>query len=125
MIYRLLADLTIVAHLAFILFVVAGAFLVARYRWLLAPHLLCVAWGVYVEAAGKICPLTPLENRFAIAAGDSGYQGSFIEHHLIPLIYPDRLTRAMQWGLAGLVVAANVAGYAYVLRTWRRPAPPA
>ena len=65
MFYRLLADLTIVAHLAFILFVVAGAFLVARYRWLLAPHLLCAAWGVYVEAAGGVCPLTPLENRFA------------------------------------------------------------
>jgi hypothetical protein len=120
MFYRLLADLTIVAHLAFIVFVVAGAFLVARYRWLLLPHLFCAAWGVYVEAAGAVCPLTPLENRFARRAGGSGYQGSFVEHHLVPLIYPDRLTREMQWSLAGLVVAANVAGYACVLRQRRK-----
>ena len=112
-----------VVHLAFLVFVVAGAFLVARYRRLLVPHLLCVAWGVYIEVAGALCPLTPLENRFARRAGQAGYQGSFIEHYLIPLIYPDQLTRAMQWGLAGLLVAVNVAGYAYVLRQWRRRAP--
>jgi hypothetical protein len=115
-IYRLLADLTVVVHLAFILFVVGGAFLVRRYRWLAAPHLLCVAWGIYVEAADKLCPLTPLEKRFARQAGRTGYQGSFIEHYLLPVIYPDKLTREVQWVLAGTVVAVNVVGYALVLR---------
>ena len=122
MIYRLLADLTVAVHLAFLLFVVAGALLVRRYRWLLVPHLLCVAWGLYVEASGSLCPLTPLENRFAVRAGQAGYQGSFIEHYLVPLIYPDRLTRATQWGLAGLVLAVNAVAYALLLRR-RRPDP--
>jgi hypothetical protein len=121
-IYRLLADLTVALHLAFLIFVVAGGFLARRYRWLLVPHLLCVAWGVYVEAAGALCPLTPLENWFAARAGRAGYQGSFIEHYLVPLIYPERLTRAMQWGLAGFVVAANAVAYALVLRGRRRRA---
>ena len=98
----------------------AGGFLVRRYRWLLVPHLLCVAWGIYVEASGSLCPLTPLENRLARWAGEAGYQGSFIEHYLVPLIYPDRLTRAMQWGLAGLVVAVNALAYGLLLRTRRR-----
>ena len=119
MIYRLLADLTVAVHFGFLLFVVAGAFLVRRFRWVLVPHLLCVAWGVYVEVMGAICPLTPLENRFAARAGQAGYQGSFIEHYLVPLIYPDRLTRTMQWGLAGVVVVVNAVAYALVLR--RRP----
>jgi hypothetical protein len=115
-IYRLLADLTVAVHLAFLVFVVAGGFLARRYRWLVIPHLFCVAWGVYVEAAGAICPLTPLENRFAARAGQAGYQGSFIEHYLVPLIYPERLTREVQWALAGLLVAVNVVAYLRLLR---------
>lgn len=121
MTYRLLADFTVALHLGFLVFVVAGGFLVRRYRWLAVPHLLCVAWGIYVEVMGAVCPLTPLENRFARRAGAAGYQGSFIEHYLVPVIYPERLTREMQWGLAVLVVAVNAAAYALVLRDRRPP----
>ena len=122
MTYRLLADLTVAVHFAFLLFVAGGAFLVRRFRWVAVPHLLCVAWGVYVEVTGRICPLTPLENRFARRAGEAGYQGSFIEHYLLPVIYPDGLTREMQWGLAALVVVLNVAAYALLLRKRTRAA---
>jgi len=116
-VYRLLTDLVVVLHFAFLLFVVGGGFLARRYRWLIAPHLLAAAWGVYVEAMpGLICPLTPLENALALRAGGAGYRGSFIEHYLVPIIYPNGLTRAAQWMLAGLVVAINVAVYVWPRR---------
>jgi len=66
---------------------------------------------------GVLCPLTPLENAFALRAGEAGYQGSFIEHYLVPIIYPEGLTRAMQWTLAAVVVVANAAAYSWA---WRR-----
>jgi hypothetical protein len=116
MLYRLLTDLTVAVHFAFLIFVVAGGFLARRQRWLVIPQLLAAAWGVYVEATpGLICPLTPLEKAFALGAGEAGYQGSFIEHYLVPIIYPEGLTRVAQWGLAALVVVTNAAAY-----TWPR-----
>ena len=117
MIYRLLADLTVLVHLAFLVFVVAGGLLARRHRWVMAPHQLAAAGGVYIEATpGLVCPLTPLENHFAALAGRSGYQGGFIEHYLIPIIYPDGLTRGMQYALAVLVIVVNVVVYAWPRR---------
>jgi hypothetical protein len=117
MIDRLLADAAIAAHLAFLLFVVAGGLLARRWRWLAVPHLLAAAWGVYVEVADAVCPLTRIENRFARRAGRAGYEESFIEHHLTPILYPDGLTRPMQWALAGCVVGVNALVYAWPRRT--------
>jgi hypothetical protein len=114
MIFRLLTDLTIVVHLAFLAFVVGGGVLARRRRWLVVPHLLAAAWGTYVEAApGVVCPLTPLENVFAEKAGRAGYEGSFVEHYLVPVLYPDGLTPAAQRMLAALVVLVNVGVYAW------------
>ena len=114
MIYRFLTDLTVSIHFAFLIFVIAGSFLARRHRWLVIPHLLAVAWGVYVEVTpGLVCPLTPLENAFALRAGEAGYQGSFIEHYLVPIIYPEGLTPGAQWGLAAFVVVTNAAAYAW------------
>lgn len=117
---RVLADVTIAAHFAFLVFVVAGGFLARRWRWLAVPHLVAAVWGVYVEIAGASCPLTRLENRYARSAGRAGYEESFIEHYLLPVIYPDGLTRPMQWGIAAFVVGVNVIAYA---RPRRRSGP--
>ncbi len=121
MIYRWLTDLTVTTHFAFLIFVVAGGLAIRRYRWVAGPHLLCVAWAVYVELTpGLVCPLTPLENYFALRAGRAGYEGSFIEHYLVPIIYPDGLTPAVQMSLAALVLGINVAVYAWSLRVLSR-----
>jgi len=115
--YRVLADLVLVLHLAFILFVLWGGFLTLR--WRLAPlvHLPAAVWGVLVEVSGGLCPLTPLENALRRAAGASGYSGGFIEQYLIPAIYPAALSYPLQLLFAGVVVLTNVAVY-WVL--WRR-----
>jgi hypothetical protein len=112
MIYRVLTDLTVLLHFGFLVFVVAGGFLARRYRWLVAPHLLAVAWGIYVDAMpGIICPLTTLEQTLAIRGGGVGYRGGFIAHYLLPVIYPDGLSRAAQWSVAAAVVLINAAVY--------------
>jgi hypothetical protein len=101
---------------------VGGGLLVARYKWLLVPHLLAAAWGVFIAASGGICPLTPLENRLRHEAGQGGYAGGFLDHYITPVLYPEGLTRELQWALAGLVLVVNAAVYGFLLRERRRRA---
>ena len=119
MIRSLLADLVLVAHLCFIVFAVFGGLLALRLRWLPLVHLPSVAWGAFVEGTGRVCPLTPLENALRRGAGDAGYSGSFVEHYLIPIVYPDALSPGAQLLLAAGLVLVNVAVYALVLRRHR------
>ena len=112
------ADALVVLHFAFIVFVVLGGALLLRWPKVAWLHLPAVAWGLYVEFSGTICPLTPLENRWRAAAGEEGYSGGFIEHHLIPLIYPAGLTPAVQAAIGFGVLAVN--GVFYGLWAWRR-----
>jgi len=112
--YSLLADAVLLFHFAFILFVGGGGLLALRWRrapWL---HLPIAAWGVWIELSGNICPLTPLENSLRRAAGEQGYTGGFIEHYLLPIIYPSGLTRGVQLTLAALVIALNLGIYGLV-----------
>lgn len=117
--YRLAADLILVLHLGFILFVVLGGLLALRWRRAVWVHIPAALWGAWIEIAGWICPLTPLERSLRRSAGQAGYEGGFIEHYLIPLIYPRGLTREIQLGLAVLVVAANLVIYLAVRRRWK------
>ena len=118
--WRILADLTVVLHLAFAAFVIFGGFLAWKWRWVLFAHPLALAWGFWVEVSGQICPLTPLENHLRHLAGEAGYQGGFLDHYLVPLLYPPGLTRADQWGLAGLLLMINIVAYGALLRPHRR-----
>jgi hypothetical protein len=123
MIYRFLADLVLVAHAAFIIFAVAGAFLVLRWRWVAWLHVPTALWAVCIEFFGWYCPLTPLENHFRHAGGEQGYTGGFVEHYVTAFIYPDGLTRGVQFVLGALVLAVNIGVYTFVLaRARRRPA---
>lgn len=120
MIYRIAADGVLLIHLGFILVVIAGAGAVFRYPWFAWIHLPAAAWGIFVELSGRICPLTVLENALRRMAGQQGYSDSFLEHYLVPLIYPAGLTRGVQFALAGLVISVNVVLYLLVLRSRRR-----
>ncbi|WP_427311822.1 DUF2784 domain-containing protein [Cupriavidus sp. H39] len=115
-----LADLVVIAHGLFILFVVAGGLLALRWPRVAWLHLPAAAWGVLIEWAGWICPLTPLENALRHAAGEARYSGGFVERYLLPLIYPAGLTPAVQLWLGLAVLGINVAVYALVWARWRR-----
>lgn len=114
MLYALLADLVLIFHLAFVLFVVAGALLVWRFPRVAWLHVPAVLWAGFVELSGRICPLTPLENHLRRLGGESGYAGDFVEHYLLPLLYPHELTREFQIGLGIAVVAINVLAYGFL-----------
>ena len=114
--YGLLADAVLVLHLAFILFVLFGALLVLKWRWIAWLHLPAVFWGAYVEFSGSYCPLTPLENDFRQRAGEAGYSGGFIDHYVTGWIYPDGLTREIQIVIGAAVLIVNAFVYWRVLR---------
>jgi hypothetical protein len=118
---RLLADAVLLVHLLFILFVIAGGFLALRWRKLAWIHLPAAAWGALVEFTGRICPLTPLENRLRLEAGLDDRFDSFVERYLLPLIYPDALTREIQILLGLGVVAINLLAYWLYWRCKRPP----
>lgn len=120
---RWLADAVVLVHFAFVVFVVLGGWLVAYRRGLVWIHVPCAIWGFLIEVRGWICPLTYLENDLRRRAGQLGYPGGFIEHYLIPVLYPVGLTRDVQLVLAALVVVANVLAYAWVVVRWRREIP--
>jgi len=115
--YRVLADAVLLLHAAFVLFVVFGAVLVAWRGWIVWLHVPTVAWGAWIELVGGLCPLTPLENRLRVLAGEAGYPGGFIEHYVFGALYPEGLTRNIQIALGVGALAVNVVAYAWV---WRR-----
>jgi hypothetical protein len=119
MICRLLADAVLVIHLLFIFFAVAGAFAILRWRTLVWAHLPCALWAMAIEMGGWICPLTPLEVNLRRCAGQAGYSGGFIQHYLLPVIYPHGLTREIQIGLGIGVLVINLVAYALVVRNAR------
>ena len=116
MAWRLLADLLLLVHLAFIVFVLLGGLLVRRRRSLALLHLPAACWGAWVEFSGTICPLTPWEQAARLRAGEAGWQGDFVEHYLLRLIYPDGLTQTVMWVLGVAVLAINALVYAPIVR---------
>jgi len=116
-IYRLLADAVVGIHFAFVVFVIAGGLLVLRWPRVAMLHLPCAAWGVVVELAGLACPLTPLEHALRLRGGQAGYEGGFVEHYILPVLYPAGLTRRLQLTLGVVTLVVNVLFY---WLAWRR-----
>lgn len=119
--YAVLADVVLLLHAAFILFVVFGGLLVWRWPRLAWLHLPAAAWGTLIAFFGWYCPLTPLENHWRALAGQQGYDTGFIQHYLLSFIYPAGLTRPVQIAMGIGVIVITVAAYAVFLRRRRRP----
>jgi len=109
------ADLLVLLHLAFIIFVVAGGLAVFKWPWMAFLHIPAAVWGAMIEYRGWICPLTPWENSLRKLAGEEGYTEGFIEHYILQIIYPPDLTRDMQTTLGTVVVVINLLIYAVLL----------
>ena len=133
-VYPVLADLVVLVHLGFVVFVVLGGLLVMKWPGLIWFHLPAVFWGIAIELSGWICPLTPLENWLRHKGGEENYQFDFVAHYLLPMLYPQGLTRRSQIVLGAVVLVVNGAIYGWVLRkrkvqrfnrlTVQRPAKP-
>ena len=109
MLYQALAIAVALLHLGFILFVILGGFLALRWPVMKWVHLPAAIWGAIIELGGFICPLTKIENAFLRKAGAAGYDGGFIAHYIFAVIYPQGLTRAMEFAIAAFVIAVNAA----------------
>ena len=112
---RIAADLVLIVHFGFVLFVVLGGLLVLRRPGVAYVHVPAAVWGVLIEVFGWICPLTPIEQHLRRAAGDASYAGSFTEHYILPVLYPDQLTRPLQLLLGAAVLVLNAAIYGIAL----------
>jgi hypothetical protein len=117
---RVAADLVLAVHLAFVLFVVLGSLLTIWRRWAVWLHIPAVLWGVAVEFSGWICPLTPLENALLRSGGGTSYQGDFLSHYLLRVLYPQGLTRTAQFMLGGFALVVNALLYTAILLNTRK-----
>lgn len=109
--YHLLASATALFHFAFILFVIFGGLLALRWPRVMWIHLPAAAWGVLIEFFGWWCPLTRWENHFLREAGRAGYDGGFVAHYIMPVIYPSGLTRGLEIAIGVFVLALNAVIY--------------
>ena len=117
MLYTLAANAIVLLHLGYVVFVVVGGLLVFRWPWISLLHLPAVIWSVLLELRGWLCPLTPLELMLRKAGGRAGYSGGFIEHYILPVLYPVELDRTMQIAMGSFVLVINLALYSWLL--WR------
>ena len=124
MVYHVLANLVVIIHLGFVLFVVLGGVLVLKWRGLAWVHAPAFLWAALIEFAGWVCPLTPLENWLRLQGGALPYRTGFIEHYLLPLLYPASLTRNLQVFLGLLVLGINLGFYARLFRQAAQRTPP-
>ena len=121
MLWGWLADAVLVAHIGFVTFVVLGGLCVLRWPTLAWAHAPAVLWGVLIEYADLVCPLTPLEIAFRRRAGEMGYASSFIEHYIGVMLYPSALTRGFQIGLGTFALAINIIVYWRLAKGSGRP----
>jgi hypothetical protein len=122
MLYRVLADAVVLLHALFVTFVVLGGLAALRWPRVAWAHVPAAAWGVAIEFGGWTCPLTPLENVLRLRAGEAGYTGGFIEHYVVPVLYPAGLTPARQMVLGTAALLVNAAVYSVIVRRARRAA---
>lgn len=120
LLYGLAADLVMLTHLSFVIFVCLGALLVLRWRWVAWIHVPTALYGATIELVGWICPLTPLENDLRRAAGQAGFDGGFIEHYVGRLLYPERWDQ-MRVLLGVIVLMLNALLYAWIITRQARP----
>lgn len=113
MIYRLLADFVVVLHVLFVLFAILGGLLLFKTRKAVWLHLPILLWALLIEWTGWFCPLTPLEIKLRRLGGEAGYSTDFVEHYIIPLLYPAELTRHNQTMLGLLLLAFNLLIYLF------------
>ena len=118
--YELFANLTLIAHLIFILFVIFGGLLFFIFSKIIYIHLPALLWGIYIELTDSICPLTYLENWFLYEGELSTYSNDFINNYILPIIYPEGLTNEIQINLVILLIIINALIYGLIYKDLKR-----
>ena len=119
MFYHTAANAVVVLHPLFIVYVLAGGFLVPVHKAWAALHLPAVVWTAVLQFRGWTCPLTPLENRFRGRGGLKTYEEGFVEHYLMPIFYPSALAKKTRFVSGTIVIVVNVCVYLWVFYSAR------
>ena len=122
--YEIAADLTLIIHFAFIIFVIFGALLFFVSRKIIYVHVPALIWGIYIELTHSVCPLTYLENWILNKAQLTTYSEGFIQNYLVPIVYPSNLTNNLQTYLAIVLIIANVVIYGLIISKQKKPRNP-
>ena len=118
--YELAADLTLIIHFAFILFVIFGALLFFASAKIIFIHIPALIWGSYIELTNSICPLTYLENWFLHKANLTTYSEGFIQNYLVPIVYPVNITKDLQIYLGIALIVINIVFYAFIFNKLKK-----
>ena len=118
--YEFFANLTLITHFIFIVFVVFGGLIFFIFSKIIFIHLTALIWGIYIQFTNSICPLTYLENWFLYKGGLTTYSGNFINNYLYSIIYPEGLTSDTQIYLGITLISINILIYALILKKLKR-----
>ena len=118
--YELAAELTLIIHFTFILFVIFGALLFFVATKIIFIHFPALIWGSYIELTNSICPLTYLENWFLHKANLTTYSEGFIQNYLVPIVYPVSLTKDLQIYLGIALIVINIVFYAFIFNKLKK-----
>jgi len=113
--YKLAADLLVLIHFGFIIFVVLGGLLVLRWPWVGLLHSPAAAWGAWIEISHGLCPLTTLEQSLRRAANTPNYEGGFIANYIVPMVYPPGFSPEMARLLGITLLAGTLVIYLVVI----------
>ena len=118
--YELFANLTLIIHLIFILFVIFGGLLFFIFSKIIYIHFPALLWGIYIELTNSICPLTYLENWFLYQGGLTTYSNNFINNYLFPIVYPISLTTNFQIYLGVILIVINIFIYGLIFKNLKK-----
>jgi hypothetical protein len=108
--YKIAADVVVAIHFTWILFLIGGAFIGRRVRWVKWTHLAALGYSVLLQAFSWICPLTYLELWLWNRTPAGSYSGSFIVHYMEKLVYLE-VPRGLLFVLTGLVIGISAVVY--------------
>ena len=110
------ADLVVVVHMAYLVYMVLGGFLALHRFAMIWPHIVSTLWSVYVTTTSYTCPVTRLEKWLLEMGGSTPYEGSFIGQYLRGVLYPAQYETIVWLFCMGLAVLS----YAVVITARRR-----
>ena len=113
--YEIAANLTLIVHFIFVLFVVFGGLFFFVTTRIVFIHIPAFIWGSYIELTHSICPLTYLENLFLHKANLTTYSEGFIQNYLMPIVYPTNLTKDLQIYLGIALIVVNMIIYGFII----------
>ncbi len=113
--HELAADIILIIHFLFILFVIFGALLFFITTKIIFIHIPAFIWGSYIELTNSICPLTYLENWFLHKANLTTYSEGFIQNYLVSIVYPMNLTKDLQICLGITLIVINMIIYGFII----------